>query len=96
MFFLNGFSPNPNMVIVDWIKKDTVVKVDCGGGGFLGGRPLRSADVLFLSSSSPSSGVGVNSSASSPQGVGGSMARFTIVNDYMYAVSVYAASAAGR
>ena len=83
----NGFSPNPNMVIVDWIKKDTVVKVDCGGGGFLGGRPLRSADVLFLSSSSPSSGVGVNSSASSPQGVGGSMARFTIVNDYMYAVS---------
>jgi hypothetical protein len=82
----NGFSPNPNMVIADWIKKDTVVKVDCGGGGFFGGGPLRSADVLFLSSSS-SSGVGVNSSASSPQGVGGSMARFTIVNDYMYAVS---------
>lgn len=80
----NGFSPNPNMVIADWIKKDTVVPVDCGGGGFFGREPLKSADVLFLSNSS---GVGANSSAASPQGVGGSMARFTIVNDYMYAVS---------
>ncbi len=80
----NGFSPNPNMVIADWIKKDTVVPVDCGGGGFFGREPLKSADVLFLSNSS---GVGANSSAASPQGIGGSMARFTIVNDYMYAVS---------
>lgn len=85
----NGFSPNPNMVIADWIKKDTVVPIDCnrGPGGFFGGGPNVRTDVLFLSSSSPSSPVGVNSSASSPQGVGGSMARFTIVNDYMYAVS---------
>lgn len=85
----NGFSPNPNMVIADWVKKDTVVPIDCnrGAGGFFGGGPNVRTDVLFLSSSSPSSGVGVNSSASSPQGVGGSMARFTIVNDYMYAVS---------
>ncbi len=80
----NGFSPNPNMVIADWIKKDTVVPIDCNGGsGFFGNGPNVRTDVLFLSSSS---GV-TNSSATSPQGVGGSMARFTIVNDYMYAVS---------
>ncbi len=82
----NGFSPNPNMVIADWIKKDTVVPIDCNGGsGFFGSGPNVRTDVLFLSSSS--GGIGANSSASSPQGVGGSMARFTIVNDYMYAVS---------
>lgn len=80
----NGFSPNPNMVIADWIKKDTVVPVDCNSGsGFFGGPNIRT-DVLFLSNTS---GAGTNSSATSPQGVGGSMARFTIVNDYMYAVS---------
>src|SRR5687767_14771024 len=81
----NGFSPNPTAVIVDWVKKDTVVPVMCGGNsGFFGG--MKSTDVLFLGGAQ-SGGMGVAGAAPSPFGVGGSMARFTIVNNHMYAVS---------
>jgi hypothetical protein len=47
---------------------------------------MKSADALFLSGSS-GQGATNSSAASSPFGTGGSMARFTIVNDYLYAVS---------
>lgn len=86
----NGFSPNPAMTIVDWVRRDTIVNAYVGGnGGLFGG--LKSADVLFLSNSSALSAPGASNSAaaSSPFGTGGSMARFTIVNDYLYAVSDY-------
>lgn len=80
----NGFSQNPSMVIVDWIKKDTIVPIDCGGGaGLFGG--MKSSRDLFFSASSQTGGL--SSAASSPFGVGGSMARFTIVGDHMYAVT---------
>jgi hypothetical protein len=79
----NGFSPVPNAVIVDWLKRDTTVSIECGGNnGMFGG--MKRSDVLFLASSS---GGQNNAAASSPFGVGGSMARFTIVNDHMYTVS---------
>jgi len=79
----NGFLPNQSMVIADWVRKEEVVEAPCGGnGGLFGG--MKSADVLMLSS-----GSAANQSAAgaSPYGMGGSMARFTIVNDYLYAVS---------
>lgn len=79
----NGFSPNPTAVIVDWVKKDTTVTTNCGGSNGIFGR-WKSTDVLLLSSQS--GGIN-NSAASSPFGIGGSMARFTIVNNHMYAVS---------
>lgn len=83
----NGFSPNPSMTIVDWVKKDTVVKGYCGGnGGLFGG--FKSDDRLFLSYASAQAGGG-SATASSPFGTGGSMARFTIINDFLYAVSDY-------
>lgn len=84
-YYGNGFSQNPTMIIQDWVRKDTVVQADCGGnGGFFGG--TRMADVFMaspLSSFASQSGT----AAGSPFGVGGSMARFTIVNNYLYAVS---------
>lgn len=83
----NGFSPNPTMTIADWVRKDTIVAGYCGGNGGLFGR-LKMADAVFLSSPSAQAGSS-NSAASSPFGTGGSMARFTIVNDYLYAVSNY-------
>ncbi len=81
----NGFSPNPTAVIVDWIKKDTVVPVVCGGNGGIFGGPKRS-DVIFFANAQTGTG-GPTAAAPSPFGVGGSMARFTIVNNHMYAVS---------
>jgi hypothetical protein len=79
----NGFSPNPSMVIIDWVRKDTTVPTTCGGNsGLFGG--LKNADVLFLSSAQ--SAYGTAAAPSTPFGVGGSMARFTIVNNHMYTV----------
>ena len=82
-YYGNGFSQNPAMIIADWVKKDTVVQASCGGnGGFFGFGRMMSSDVLMLSSS-----TGASTAGASPFGMGGSMARFTIVNDYLYAVS---------
>lgn len=83
-FYGNGFSQNPTMIIADWVRKEKTVQVDCGGnGGLFAG--INRADVFmsFASGSATQSG----SAASSPFGVGGSMARLTIVNNYLYAVS---------
>jgi hypothetical protein len=79
----NGFSPNPSLDIIDWVRKDTTVPTTCGGNsGLFGG--LKNADVLFLSSAQ--SAYGTAAAPSTPFGVGGSMARFTIVNNHMYTV----------
>ena len=87
-YYGNGFSQNPSMIIQDWVRKDTIAQADCGGNGGLfsglfGG--LKSADV-FMSNSSAQSGTST-AAGGSPFGVGGSMARFTIVNNHLYAVS---------
>lgn len=78
----NGFSQNPAMVIVDWIRKDTIVPIDCGGSSIFRG-PMR-ADVIFASQTTS---FGNGAAAPSPFGMGGSMARFAIVNNHLYAVS---------
>ena len=84
-YYGNGFSQNPSMVIQDWVRKDTIVQADCGGNGGLFGR-LKSADV-FMANPLASSTQSGTAAGGSPFGVGGSMARFTIVNNYLYAVS---------
>jgi len=84
----NGFSQNPTMVIQDWVRRDTTVQVDCGGkGGLFGG--LKSTDILMFSSGRPAA-QSSSGAAATPFGMGGSMARFTIVDNYLYAVSDYA------
>lgn len=77
----NGFSPYPGLVIADWIRRDTIVETYCGSSGnfFIG---QKSEDVFFAAPNNANAAGG-----GSPYGVGGSMARFTIVNDYLYAVS---------
>jgi hypothetical protein len=79
--YSNGFFADTSRIIVDWIKKDTTVKSDCGGSLWgWGGR----RDILMLSSSG-----GVQSSAAfaSATGVAGSMARFALLNNYLYTVT---------
>ena len=80
----NGFLPQTGQVIVDWIRRDTVAAIDCGGKNGLPINPTR-RDVLVFSALSI--GGGSNNATASPFGVGGSMARFTVVNDYLYGVS---------
>lgn len=75
----NGFvaTNNGDQVITEWVQRDTTVTESCERENWLmEGR----ADVFFAAQSK-------NSLASaSPIGVGGSMARFTIMNDRLYTV----------
>jgi hypothetical protein len=76
--YTNGFVPDSNKIIVDWIKKDTTVDLNS---------PCRRCmyDVMALSSSQ--SGGTFNTGAAPSVGIAGSMARFSIVNNYLYAVN---------
>ncbi|MCY7311018.1 MAG: hypothetical protein LH619_09580, partial [Chitinophagaceae bacterium] len=76
--YTNGFVPDSNMIIVDWTKKDTTVDLNA---------PCRRCmyDVIALSSSQ--SGGTFSNSAAPIVGIAGSMARFSIVNNYLYAVN---------
>jgi hypothetical protein len=91
--FYGSYTNLADKVIIDWIRKDTTVEGYCGGRtGFFGGDGRwKSNDGLFQSASLSDGGfsglIGQAGSAASPYGVGGSMARFTIVNDHLYAVS---------
>jgi hypothetical protein len=75
-----GFVAARDAMVVDWIRKDMTVTESCEQQGrtILNDR----TDIFFAPMAN-------NSAAASPSpvGVGGSMARFTIVDDYMYAVN---------
>ncbi len=72
--YANGFIPDSNMIIVDWKKKDTTIDVNA---------PCRRCvyDVGTLYSS------GSQGATAATVGIAGSMARFSIVNNYMYTVN---------
>ena len=74
--YSSNFRSDTTMVIVGWTTKDTTVNVVDEGNIVMWDR------VLF---SAPAS---ANTKASAP-GIAGSMARFSIVNDYLYAVNTY-------
>lgn len=77
----NGFSPNSSMVIMDWVKKDTVVRSRYGSGNVSGN--FHRSDILMLEAA----GNSAAGAGASPFGTGGSMARFTVVSNYLYTVS---------
>lgn len=72
----DGFTLDKTKIIVDWLKKDTTVSVDFTR------RSNRPQSLLFEMASLASA-----NKAASPFGMGGSMARFTIVNTNLYTVS---------
>ena len=82
-YYSNGFRSDSSKVIVDWVRKDTTVTVDCERQGDSWG-----CRGCFFLATADFSGSG-KSSTSSPfgAGVGGSMARFSVVNNYLYVVS---------
>lgn len=82
--YTNGFISDSSKTIVDWVRHDTTVVVDCDANanrGWIGNCP----NCLFAFDSMLASGQ--KSSSPFGAGVGGSMARFTIVNDYLYTVT---------
>jgi hypothetical protein len=79
----NGFTADTNLVIVDWIRTDTTVLTDCDGSPvfFYGG----CATCDFVATLAVS---GQNKSVTPlGAGIGGSMARFTLMNDFLYTVT---------
>jgi hypothetical protein len=77
-----AFVADTSKYIINWTAKDTTIKTECntGHGFFLSDRAfIASANQNVLSSS------GTN--APSTTGINGSMARFALLNDYMYTVS---------
>jgi hypothetical protein len=75
----NGFvgTNNSDQIITDWVKRDTTITESCERQyQIFTGR----ADVFFAAQSNSSA------TSKSPVGIGGSMARFTIMNDRLYTV----------
>jgi hypothetical protein len=73
--YMGGFVGNNSMIIVGWERKDTTVEEVLG--------PNKDY-VVFAQSDSTMNAT--PSAAAAPVGMGGSLARFSIVNDYLYAV----------
>ncbi len=73
-----GFAADSSKIIYDWVRHDTTVTENCHTNQWIGmgGMMMFSADV-----SSNKSIVG-----GSPTGIAGSMARFALLNDYLYTV----------
>lgn len=79
-FFSGGFAPDTSVFIVNWMAKDTTVKMNCNGS-------LATAEFdISLRSSGAFSNI---AAAGMPTvtGINGSMARFALLNDFMYTVS---------
>ncbi len=74
----NGFAPDSTKYIVDWLRKETTDKKEMESDRSLGRQPLSwfSAQRMDMSASTKAAVVGIS----------GSMARFTIVNNYLYTV----------
>jgi hypothetical protein len=77
--YSNGFAADSSRIIAEWKKIDTTIVEDCDHNFW---NPVRT-DVLYAS---PLANAASGNSSAQPVGISGSMARFTIVNNYMYAV----------
>ncbi|HRP58423.1 hypothetical protein [Agriterribacter sp.] len=92
--YYGTFYPDNSKVIVDWVKRDTTVNIDCGNGGFFGidlnkSEAFMYNDVRSLAGYSDQSMFNSSSSKSvSPFGTGGSMARFAVAGYYLYSVTL--------
>jgi hypothetical protein len=77
--YANGFVTDTNKVIVDWIKKEITIPYDEVNNQ----QSCINCVFLALADQSASGAATVPGTGS-----GGSMARFAIVNDYLYAVNI--------
>ena len=78
--FSNGFFADTNLVIVDWLQKDTTVTVSCVNNQ---SPVFFDRGFLALANSNVSSAT----RSAVTLGLNGSMSRFALKNDYLYTVS---------
>ncbi len=88
--YWGGFVADTGRVITTWEARDTVVVADCGTEGVFG--ILGRKDMLLVNgcancSNDWSFALNSSNSPGSQAGIGGSMARFTLVNNNLYTVS---------
>lgn len=75
-----GFNSDTSKVIYDWVKKTETFMADCNGNPVFfdgGGMMYNTMDA----------GLSGSSASGSPIGISGSLARFALVNNFMYSVS---------
>lgn len=79
-----GLAVDTNMVIVDWVKRDTTVYVNCNNN-----RPVYLGPGVYFDRSQVFNNSSGGSAAKSPSpvGTGGSIARFALLNSRLYTVS---------
>ena len=77
---------NLNQYYAYSIKSDRTMVLDCSDQNFNSESFFFGGGVAFDRQSAPTSSVIKSGSATSGTGVGGSFARFTVVNDYLYVV----------
>lgn len=81
-YWEGGFTADSSMVIVNWLLRDTTISIDCNSNRMY---PVYSTGVFYVEDNAAStSGAAVSIS---PVGKGGSMARFTLLNERLYAVN---------
>jgi hypothetical protein len=78
--YANGFVADTTKIITEWIKKDTTVTSDITGN-------LNNRGVIYYDAFFSGAPLGNASAAAPTLGVGGSMARFTLLNNYLYTVT---------
>lgn len=79
--YTSGFTADKQKIIVDWIQRDTTVSVDCRNGRV---SVWNCPNCMSFDLAGSTAGA---QKSSSPFGMGGSMARFSIVNSHLYTVS---------
>lgn len=81
-----GFNSDSLKIIYDWVRHDTTITTDCSQNGWIGynrgGIYLATNDQLFNSSAASNAGF----IGGAPSGIAGSMARFALMNNYLYTV----------
>ena len=82
--FYEGFTTDSSKIIFDWIRHDTTIIQDCNNAGtpFYNNRGVAVlTDALTPGNRSFAGG--------SPTGIAGSMARFALMNNYLYTAGQY-------
>jgi hypothetical protein len=89
--YVFGYMLDTNTVIINWVAHDTVMDINVSegagiwrNGNFYSGIYTMVDDVFFAAASYDGS---KNNASPAPAGVGGSMATFAILNDYLYSVT---------
>jgi hypothetical protein len=78
-----GFASTNRGIIYDWVRHDTTITEDCTAST-PEISPWNGGDIFFLSTTGTNGPTSLAGGV--PSGIAGSMARFTLINNYLYTV----------